>query len=107
MWSSYSWRDEKDKIRVQSLRKLVEVLEFCKQERMRGKDNFDLKEFLDDFTWYYPVSADAVAEHFGMSRRTAQDYLLTIKAIAGLLLEGVKEEEGEQSEDWEEDELDA
>lgn len=92
-----SWRDEKEKIRVQSLRKLVEILEFCKQEHLKYKKNYDLQEFLGEYTWYwYPVSPDSVEEHFGISRRTAQDYLLAIKAIAGLLLEDVERKTAEE-----------
>lgn len=103
MMFGYSWRDEKEKIRVQSLRKLVEILEFCKQEHLKYKKSYDLQKFLGENTWYwYPVSPDTIAEHFGISRRTAQDYLLTIKAIAGLLLEGVnREDEWEEEEDEE------
>ncbi|RLF83189.1 hypothetical protein DRN44_01745 [Thermococci archaeon] len=104
-----SWRDEKEKIRVQSLRKLVEILEFCKQEHLKYKKNYDLQEFLGEYTWYwYPVSPDSVEEHFGISRRTAQDYLLAIKAIAGLLLEDVERKTAEEeadSDELDEDEL--
>ena len=103
MMFGYSWRDEKEKIRVQSLRKLVEILEFCKQEHLKHKKSYDLQKFLGENTWYwYPVSPDTIAEHFGISRRTAQDYLLTIKAIAGLLLEGVERKTAEQEIEWDE-----
>jgi len=98
MWGSWdSWKDEKEKIRIQSLKRLVEIIEFCREDlnKFRKKD-LDVKEILDEFNWYYyPVSAEDVAEHFGISRRTAQDYLLTIKAIAGLLLESEKEDKEE------------
>ncbi len=100
----YSWRDEKEKIRVQSLRKLIEILEFCKQEHLKYKKSYDLQKFLDSASWGWGFSADPdeVAARFNMSRRTAQDYLLTIKAIAGLLLEGVERKTAGQEIEWDE-----
>jgi|Deesub1362B_J571_1020462.scaffolds.fasta_scaffold08780_4 hypothetical protein len=103
MWGP-SWRDEKEKIRVQSLRKLVEILEFCKQEHLKYKKSYALQKFLDSALWgWFPADPDEVAARFNMSRRTAQDYLLAIKAIACLLLEGVKREDEWEEEEWEEE----
>jgi len=98
-----AWVDDRDKIRIQSFRRLVAILEFCREEvsehrKSYGKEDMSLKEFLEEFNWYwFPVSPDTIAEQFNISRRTAQDYLLTLKAIAGFLLEnwGVEREEEE------------
>ena len=99
-----AWVDDRDKIRIQSLRRLVAILEFCREEvlehhkRYYGRENISLKEFLEEFGFYwFPVSPDVVAERFGISRRTAQDYLLAIRAIAGFLLENWGRE-GEEEE---------
>jgi len=109
MWSvwdssSYGWKDDVEKVRVQSLRKLVEVLEFVKEREKKD----DLVEFLKyiSLPWGYPVDPDAVAEEFNMSRRTAQDYLVAIRAIAMLLLEGYEKRPDQEvgDEEWEEEE---
>lgn len=98
MWAewdsfSYGWRDDLAKIRIQSLRKLVEVFALVK-EREKNRDVLRLLKWASS-PWGYPTDPDAVAEQLGMSRRTAQDYLTTVRAIAALLMEGF-EEDGQQ-----------
>jgi len=68
-------------IRVKSLKKLIEICEFLKEE-------FEKDEICNNFRDYvmYYAEPTLIASEFQMSDRTAYDYLEALRSLVDLLL---------------------
>lgn len=86
--SSY-WQD-KEKVRVKSLRKLIELLEYAKREYKDFKSplgEYDVVDFLKHLEWGFALRYEDVSGELDVHWRTSYDYINAIMAIAKLLLE--------------------
>jgi len=67
-------------IRVKSLRKLIEICEFLKEEFEKDR----ICNSFRDYVMYY-AEPTLIANEFQMSDRTAYDYLEALRSLANLL----------------------
>jgi hypothetical protein len=67
-------------IRVKSLRKLIEICEFLKEEFEKD----EICKSFRDYVMYY-AEPTLIASKFRMSDRTAYDYLEALRSIVDLL----------------------
>lgn len=80
-----SWHDEREKVRVKSLRKLIDLLEDRKVDYVILNDEYDLRGFLKYLT--YSGDYMEISRRLHVDWRTAYDYIHALSAIAKLLLE--------------------